>query len=232
MCAVLLYFIASASLRVAAYTDVVPRPYDFFLMMMPAYYYNLIFLIISACLILFLLLQKCKVIKSYYPPFLLLGGLSVLVVYTILFLNCTVAHFWVPFAVVAVGIGGAVLFGRAAKAAGSRIFSDKLNLTILAAYLMNAASIVISIDVFGYVEKHFFTAFLFELIGTALIMFPLMFIIFFAAVWLLETLFKDEKVYEGDLPLLMVVKNSIKIMVIGFGLLPAIFISMRLFFGV
>jgi uncharacterized membrane protein len=205
---------------------------------MPLYSYLFIFFIISACLILSLILQKCKVTKSYYLPFLLPGVLFVLIIYANLFLFCTIKYFWVPFAVAIIGIGGAVLCGAAAKAAGIRFFSDKLNLAILAAYLMGAASIVISnaivfsINGFKYSGEDFWFNFLIVGGGTALIWFSFKFIFFFAMVWLLDACLKEEKADEGDLPLLKLTKNTIKFAVIILGITPAIVNSMRFFFGI
>ena len=158
MRATLPFILAGASLRVVADAGAVSKPLSY-LLITPNIYF-LAFFITFGCLVLSLLLQKYKAVKSYHLPFFSLGVLFILIVYAILFLNCTIAHFWVPFAVAIIGIGGAALFGIAVKAAGSHdfskkmnltIFSDKLNLTILAAHLMDATSTVIGIEVFGYV---------------------------------------------------------------------------------
>jgi uncharacterized membrane protein len=225
------YIVAGASLRVAADAGAVSKPLSYLLITPNIYFF--IFFITSACLVLSLLLQKYKAVSSYHLPFLSLGGFFIVIVYAILFLNCTAAYFWVPFAVAIIGIGGAVLFGMAAKAAGSQIFSDKLNLTILAAHLMDAASTVIGIEVFGYVEKHVLPVYLIELTGTAFIMFPLKLIIFFAAVWLLDVGLKaEEKDKDKDNENITLIKNAVKFVVIILGLAPAIRNSIRLLFGV
>ncbi|MCL2142553.1 MAG: DUF63 family protein [Methanimicrococcus sp.] len=230
------YIIAGASLRVVADAGAVSKPFSY-LLISPNIYFS-VFFITLACLVLSLILQKYKAVQSFHLPFLSLGVLFILIVYVILFLNCSIAHFWVPFAVAFVGIGGAVLFGMAAKAAGSQffsdklnltIFSDKLNLTILAAHLMDATSTVIGIEVFGYVEKHVLPAYLIDVTGTALIMYPLKFIVFFAAVWILDV---GLKVEEKDKENMNFIKNAIKFVIIILGLGPAIRNSIRLFFGI
>ncbi len=232
LAATLPFVIAGASLRVVADTGAISPPYSYILITPNIYFF--VFLITASCLVATLLLQRFKVIKSFYLPYAALGCIFILIVYYTLFSVGAVANWWVPFAVAVVGIGAAAVFGLAAKKAGSEIFSDKMNLMILAAHLMDATSTVIGIEVFGYVEKHVVPAFLIELTGTALIMYPLKLAIFFLVVWGLDKVL--EKAAEGesdeDKEQMGQIKNAIKFVVIVLGLAPGIRNSIRLFFGI
>ncbi len=232
LAATLPFVIAGASLRVVADTGAISPPYSYILITPNIYFF--VFLVTAVCLIATLLLQKFKAVKSFHLPYALLGCLFILIVYWVLFSVGTVANWWVPFAVAIVGIGAAAVVGLVAKKAGSDIFSDKMNLMILAAHLMDATSTVIGIEVFGYVEKHVVPAFLIELTGTALIMYPLKLIIFFLVVWLLDKVL--EKAIESenakDREQMGQIKNAIKFVIIILGLAPGIRNSIRLFFGI
>lgn len=232
LAATLPYVVAGASLRVVADTGAVSPPYSYILITPNIYFF--VFLLTAACLIFSLLLQRYKAVRSFHLPYALLGGLFIVIVYAVLFDVGTIANWWVPFAVALVGIGAAALVGIAARKAGSAIFSDKMNLMILAAHLMDATSTVIGIEVFGYVEKHVVPAFLIELTGTALIMYPLKLIIFLLVVWLLDK--GLEKAVAEDDPKekeqIGQIKNAIKFVIIILGLAPGIRNSIRLFFGI
>lgn len=232
MAATLPFVIAGASLRVVADTGTISPPFSYILITPNIYFF--VFLVTALCLIATLLLQKFKAVQSFHLPYAALGCLFILVVYWTLFSVGTVASWWVPFAVAVVGIGSAAIVWIVAKKAGSTLFSDKMNLTILAAHLMDATSTVIGIEVFGYVEKHVVPAFLIELTGTAFVMYPLKLIIFFMVVWMLDTAL--EKAIEGendkDKEQMGQIKNAIKFVIIILGLAPGIRNSIRLFFGI
>ncbi|WNY28132.1 hypothetical protein MmiEs2_03140 [Methanimicrococcus stummii] len=232
MAATLPFVIAGASLRVVADTGAVSPPFSYVLITPNIYFF--VFLVTAACLIASLLLQKFKAVKTFHLAYAALGCLFILIVYWILFDVGTVANWWVPFAVAIVGIGLAVLFGAAAKRAGNAVLSDKMNLMILAAHLMDATSTVIGIEVFGYIEKHVVPAFLIELTGTALVMYPLKLIIFFLVVWLLDVGLEKAMADESDKEKSQIgqIKNAIKFVIIILGLAPGIRNSIRLFFGV
>lgn len=232
MAATLPFVIAGASLRVVADTGAVSPPFSYVLITPNIYFF--VFLVTALCLIATLLLQKVKAVKSFHLPYAALGCLFILIVYWVLFSVGTVAHWWVPFAVAIVGIGAAAVTGLIAKKAGSTIFSDKMNLMILAAHLMDATSTVIGIEVFGYVEKHVVPAFLIELTGTALVMYPLKLIIVLLVFWLLDKVLEKaiESENSKDREQMGQIKNAIKFVIIILGLAPGIRNSIRLFFGI
>lgn len=228
--ATLPYVIAGASLRVVADMGIISPPYSYILITPNIYFF--VFLLTAACLIVSLLLQKYKAVKTFHLPYAVLGCLFILAVYAVLFTFGTVANWWVPFAVVIIGVGAALIFGFVAKKAGFPLFFDKMNLMILASHLMDATSTVIGIEVFGYVEKHVVPAFLIELTGTALVMYPLKLIIFFLVIWLLDKGLDSAMESEKEKDQIGQIKNAIKFVIIILGLAPGIRNSIRLFFGI
>ena len=232
MAATIPFIIAGASLRVVADSGVVSPPFSYALITPNIYFF--VFLLTAACLIFALLLQKYKLVKTFHQPYATLGILFILIVYAVLFSVCTVVNWYVPFAVAAVGLGVALVVGLIAKKFDSPLFSDKMNLTILAAHMMDATSTVIGIEVFGYIEKHVLPAYLIELTGSAYVMYPLKIAIFLLVVLLLdkglESAAADES--EKEKNQLTQIKNAIKFVIIILGVAPAIRNSIRLMFGI
>ncbi|MDR2944579.1 MAG: DUF63 family protein, partial [Methanosarcinales archaeon] len=232
LAATLPFIIAGASLRVVADAGAVSPPYSYILITPNIYFF--VFLVTVSCLMTAFLLQKYHVFKSFHVPYAALGCLFILIVYYALFSAAAVAHWWVPFAVAVIGIGAAGLFGFVSKKAGSALFSDKMNLIILASHLMDATSTVIGVEVFGYVEKHVVPAYLIELTGTALVMYPLKLIIFLFVIWILDRVLEKavENESNADKEQSDSIKNAIKIVIVILGLAPGIRNSIRLFFGI
>ena len=56
---------------------------------------------------------------------------------------------------------------------------------------MDDSSTYIGVDTFGYHEKYLITQYLIQLTGTALVMYPLKFIILIGILYLLDTHFED-----------------------------------------
>jgi len=232
MAATFPFVIAGASLRVVADSGAISPPFSYVLITPNIYFF--VFLLTALCLIFALLLQKFNLVKTFHQVYAALGILFIFAVYAVLFSVCTVENWFVPFAVALVGLGIALAVGFAAKKYGSPVFSDKMNLTILAAHMMDATSTVIGIEVFGYVEKHVLPAYLIELTGSAYIMYPLKLAIFLIVVLLLdkglESAAADES--EKDKIQLDQIKNAIKFVIIILGIAPAIRNSIRLMFGI
>ncbi|WNY27306.1 DUF63 family protein [Methanolapillus ohkumae] len=227
--AALPYVVAGASLRVVGDSGVITAPYSYVLITPNIYFF--VFLVTVLCLLVSLLLQKFKFVPSFHRPFAAIGCFLAVAVFGVLFVTNDVAHWWVPIAVVGVGFTLTALFGLAAKKLGSTIYSDKLNLSILMAHLMDATSTVIGIEVFGYYEKHVLPSYLIDLTGSALVMYPLKIAIFMIVVWILDKGLDAESTGE-DKDQLETIKNAIKFVIIILGLAPAIRNSLRVFFGI
>ncbi|MDV0446232.1 hypothetical protein MsAg5_00600 [Methanosarcinaceae archaeon Ag5] len=227
--ATLPFVVAGASLRVVGDSGVIQPPFSYVLITPNIYFFA--FLVTALCLFVSLLLQKFKIVKSFYFVYAGLGCLFVAAVFIVLFAVNDVVHWWVPFAVVGVGLAITTVFGLVAKKLGSKIYSDKFNLTILLAHLMDATSTVIGIEVFGYYEKHVLPSFLIDLTGSALVMYPLKIAIFMIVVWILDKGLETESQGE-DKDQIETIKNAIKFVIIILGLGPAIRNSLRVFFGI
>jgi len=232
MGATLPYVIAGATLRVVADSGAVSRPFLYVLITPNIYFF--VFLVTITCLAASLLLQKQGFVKTYHQPYTVLGCLFILIVCAVLLTVCTVAYWWVPFAVAGTGLLIFLLAEIISKKTTHSLFSDKMNLTILAVHMMDATSTVIGIEVFGYIEKHVLPAYLIELTGTALVMYPLKLAIFLMVVLLLDKGLKKamENEDENDKEQMGQIKNAIKFVVIILGLAPAIRNSIRLLFGI
>jgi Predicted membrane protein len=232
MAATFPFVIAGASLRVVADSGAISPPFSYILITPNIYFF--VFLVTAACLIFALLLQKYKLVKTFHQVYAALGILFILVVYAVLFSVCTIANWYVPFAVGIVGISIVLIVYLIAKKFGSSIFSDKLNLMILGAHMMDATSTVIGIEVFGYVEKHVLPAYLIELTGSAYVMYPLKIAIFLIVILLLDKGLESAAANENekDRAQLGQIKNAIKFVIIILGIAPAIRNSIRLMFGI
>ena len=232
MAATFPFVIAGASLRVVADSGAISPPFSYILITPNIYFF--VFLVTAVCLVFALLLQKYNYVKTFHQVYAALGILFILVVYAVLFSVCTIANWYVPFAVGIVGISIVLIVYLIAKKFGSSIFSDKLNLMILGAHMMDATSTVIGIEVFGYVEKHVLPAYLIELTGSAYVMYPLKIAIFLIVILLLDKGLESAAANENekDRAQLGQIKNAIKFVIIILGIAPAIRNSIRLMFGI
>src|SRR5665648_981891 len=95
--------------------------------------------------------------------------------------------------IVGAGTGLALLIYLISQRIGFSLVTNKLNFTIMWAHLLDASSTYAGLDVIGtYHEKHVIPAYLIELTGTALVMYPLKLAMFFPVLWILDTEFKDD----------------------------------------
>ncbi len=67
------------------------------------------------------------------------------------------------------------------------------NISILFGHLLDGCATFIAIDYYGFGEEHLLPLFLINLTGTALIMIPLKLILILIVIYLLDTLYKEEK---------------------------------------
>jgi uncharacterized membrane protein len=90
---------------------------------------------------------------------------------------------------------------------------------------MDASSTYVGVDKLGYYEKHVVPTYLIQLTGTALVMYPLKFIIFIGVIYLLETQFEDDKQSSK-------MKMLIKMTLLILGLSPATRNTIRMMLGI
>ena len=130
---------------------------------------------------------------------------------------------WVLFAVIGIsGIILVVIYTIGAKF-GVNFLTEKLNVSVLAAHLLDASSSYIGIDKLGYTGKHVIEGVIVKYTGSAAGMFPLKLVILIPVLYLLETHF-DEKDRE--------LKNLVLLALLVIGLAPAVRNTLRMMFGV
>ena len=217
------YIIAGAILRVLEDAALVIPPLSY-LFITPLIFF-LVFGCCLAVLILSVNLARSGLLKGheFTLVFALIGLLWCSGALTILLWTQPLAALWVPFAVC--GIAGVVLCALylLARARGIQFLTARLNLAVVGAHLLDAASSVIGIDLFGYTGKHVLEGLIVKYTGTAAGMFPLKLGILLPVLYLLETQVTGE---EREL------KNLILLALLVIGLAPAVRNTLRLLVGV
>lgn len=217
------YILAGATLRVLEDAALVTPPLSY-LFITP-----LIFFLVFGCCLAVLVLS---VIPARYTRlkgcavthvFALIGLLWFCGALAILLATQPLAAPWVPLAVC--GIAGAVLSALylLARAGNVQFLTTRLNLAVVGAHLLDAASSVIGIDLFGYTGKHVLESLIVKYTGTAAGMFPLKLGIILPVLYLLETEMTAE---ARDL------KNLVLLALLVIGLAPAVRNTLRLMVGV
>ncbi|MDD4331172.1 MAG: DUF63 family protein [Methanosarcinaceae archaeon] len=220
---VLPFVLAGSSLRVLEDAGIFEPPWSY-LFITPNIYF-LVFGLTVFCLWVSLKLEKAGFIRDFHLAFAGLGLLWFLGNLTVLFYVEDLVLASVPFFVLGAGGSLALGFYWGARKLKSKIFTDPLNLSILLAHFLDASSTVIGVDKLGYYEKHVLPAYLIDLTGTALVMYPLKLIIFIGVLYILDTQFEED---EETLKLAMLVKMVILIL----GLSPACRNTIRMTFGI
>jgi uncharacterized membrane protein len=131
---------------------------------------------------------------------------------------------WVPAAVI--GIASALTGAIYALASGYniRFLTDRLNLAVLAAHLLDATSSFIGIDLLGYAGKHVIEGLIVEYTGTAAGMYLLKLGILLPILYVLGTQFTEKEEEE--------LKNLVLLALLMIGLAPAVRNTLRMMLGV
>lgn len=211
------YIFVGASLRVMEDANVFDAPLRY-LFITPLNFVTMvalssIILLISVAISAKLSLKKGSYKKIFVPIGIIWCSLNV----TILLNAKEVILFWVPFAVVGIAILIVFPIYLIARAYNIQFLKEKLNVCILGAHLMDAASSHIGIDYLNYSGKHVIERILLEHTGTALCIYPSELLVLIPALYLID------KYSE---------KESIKMVLLGvilvLGLAPAIRNTMRM----
>jgi uncharacterized membrane protein len=219
------FVLAGSSLRVIEDSPAgIFHPPFSYLLITPNIYF-LVFAITVGCLWISIRLQKARLIKDFHPAFAGFGLAWFFVNLTALLYFENVVASYVPLFVLGAGIGLTFIFYLIAYHFKSSIFTDPLNLSILMAHMMDASSTYVGVDNLGYFEKHVVPAYLIDLTGTALVMYPLKLIIFIGVLYVLDTQFEDD---ERSLNL----KVLIKLVILILGLSPATRNTVRMMLGI
>jgi uncharacterized membrane protein len=154
--------------------------------------YFLVFAITVFCLWISTRLQRAGIVKDFHLIFAGSGLIWFFANIIILLHFENVVAAYVLLFVIGVGTGLTFAFYLIARRLNSSIFTNPLNLSILLIHLMDASSTYIGVDKLGYFSKHVVPGYLIQLTGSALVMYPLKFIIFIAVIYLLDTQFEDD----------------------------------------
>lgn len=222
---ILPFVLAGSSLRVVedSQTGLIHPPLSY-LLITPNIYF-LVFAITVSCLLLSIQLQKAGLVKDFYFIFASSGILWFFVNIIVLLHFEHVVAAYVPIFVIGAGTGLTYAFYLAARSLKSSIFTDPLNLSILLAHLFDASATYIGVDKLGYFSKHVAPGYLIQLTGTALVMYPLKFVIFIGVIYLLDTQFEDDKQSYN-------MKMLIKLTLLILGLAPATRDAIRMTLGI
>lgn len=222
--AILPFVLAGSSLRVIEDTHAGIHPPLSYLLITPNIYF-LVFAITVICLLFSIRLQKAGLVKDFHLIFAGLGLLWFIVNIAILLYLEPIVAAYVPLFVIVAGAGLTIAFYLVARRFKSLIFTNPLNLSILLAHMMDASATYIGVDKLGYFSKHVAPSYLIQLTGTALVMYPLKFIIFIGVIYLLDTQFEDDKQSYN-------MKMLIKMTLLILGLAPATRDTIRMMLGV
>ena len=217
------YIFVGASLRVMEDAGLFSPPVSY-LLITPLIYFLLLFCCI-AILTISVKLSKSNKIRdfNYNVPFGLVGVIWLFINLTILLRNEEIVLPWVFFAVIGIsGIILLVIYVIAAKF-GVIFLTEKLNLAVLAAHLLDATSSFIGIDLLGYTGKHVMEGMIVKYTGSAAGMYLLKLGILIPVLYLLDTQFGER---EREL------KNLVLLTLLIIGLAPAMRNTLRMVLGV
>ena len=217
------YIFVGASLRVMEDAGLFSPPVSY-LLITPLIYFLLLFCCI-AILTISVKLSKSNKIRdfNYNVPFGLVGVIWLFINLTILLRNEEIVLPWVFFAVIGIsGIILLVIYVIAAKF-GVNFLTEKLNLAVLAAHLLDATSSFIGIDLLGYTGKHVMESMIVKYTGSAAGMYLLKLGILIPVLYLLDTQFGER---EREL------KNLVLLTLLIIGLAPAMRNTLRMVLGV
>lgn len=91
------------------------------------------------------------------------------------------------------------------------LIHDKFNLTVLIAHLFDATSTFVAVDFYGYQEQHVVPTALTNLMGTALVMYPLKIMVILSALYIIDLYVEDKTI-----------KNMLKLAIFILGLAPGL----------
>ena len=223
------YIFVGASLRVMEDAGLFSPPLSY-LLITPLIYFLLFFCCVAILTISVKLSQSSCISVRFQVSglrclaiFGMVGVIWLFVNLTILLRKEEIVLPWVLFAVI--GISGIILLVIYVIGAKFSVhfLTEKLNVSVLAAHLLDASSSYIGIDILGYSGKHVIEGIIVKYTGSAAGMYPLKLVILIPVLYLLETQFDDR---EREL------KNLVLLALIVIGLAPAVRNTLRMILGV
>jgi len=217
------YIVVGASLRVMEDAELFAPPLSY-LLITPLIFFLMFFCCVTI-LTLSVKLSRSKKIRDYdYTlAFCLIGVLWFFANLTILVGMEEIVIGWVLLAVIGIsGILVSVIYVIATKFS-VQFLTEKVNVAVLAAHLLDASSSYIGINMLGYTGKHVVEGLIVKYTGTAAGMYPLKLGILVPILYVLDTQFTDDDVE---------LKNLVLLALIVIGLAPAVRNTLRMLLGV
>ena len=221
------YILAGSSLRVLEDSRVFLPPVQY-LFVTPVIYF-VVFAVTISFLLLALALERNGKIKDYHGFFFAEGIAWTLINIAILLYIGEVKHLDYAIAILSLGIlstGAVYLVSRQFSFA---VLTNRLNISILFAHMLDASSTYVGMDWLGYYEKHVVPTFFIDMAGNftdhpALVMYPLKLLVFIPVFYMLDSQLDNEK-DKKLLPLM-------KLVILVLGLSPAVRNTLRILMGV
>ena len=223
------YIFVGASLRVMEDAELFSPPLSY-LLITPLIYFLLFFCCIAILTISVKLSRSNGTCGRFQVsglrclvPFALIGTIWFFANLTILLGKEEIIRPWVLFAVIGISLIILVVIYTIGAKFGVIFLTEKLNVSVLAAHLLDASSSYIGIDKLGYSGKHVIEGIIAKYTGSAAGMYLLKLGILIPVLYLLDTQF-DERERE--------LKNLVLLALIVIGLAPAVRNTLRMILGV
>ena len=221
------YVLAGSSLRVLEDSNVFVPPLKY-LFITPIIYFFM-FAITVSVLALAVTLEKNGKIKDYHRFFALGGVVWTVFNLAILLVVEDVMNAMPATAILVFGAVSTYIVYLISKKLNFSLLTNKLNISILFAHMLDASSTFVGMDFLGYYEKHVVPTFFINLAGNitdhpSMVMYPLKLLIFIPVLYMLDNKFDNKE--EKKLIALM------KLTILVLGLSPAIRNTLRILMGV
>ncbi|MCK4735118.1 MAG: DUF63 family protein [Methanophagales archaeon] len=216
--AVVPYILVGATMRVIEDAELIVPPLSYLLIT------PLIYFLVFVCGV-FVLLISIKTSKTNYNY--IFGAVGLIWFFANLSILLWTEELISPWVILAVSGISAVIVGVIYLIAAKfdvHFLTDKLNISVLAAHLLDATSTYIGIDILGdYIGKHVIENLIVKYTGSAVGMYLLKLGILIPVLYLMDTQFHEE---EKEL------KNIVLLALITIGLAPAVRNTLRMAFGI
>ncbi len=217
------YIFVGASLRVMEDAELFSPPLSYVLIT-PLIYFLLFFCCVAMLTISVKLFRTNKIREyDYKLAFGLVGVLWFFANLMILLSEEEIISLWVLFAVIGISAIILLVIYIIGVKFNVNFLTEKLNVSVLAAHLLDASSSYIGIDLLGYSGKHVIEGIIVKYTGSAAGMYPLKLGMLIPVLYLLDTQFNEK---DREL------KNLVLLAIIVIGLAPAVRNTLRMVLGV
>ncbi|MCE8423582.1 MAG: DUF63 family protein [Candidatus Methanoperedens sp.] len=225
--AIVPYILAGSSLRVLKDSGFFAPPWKY--LFVTPFIYFVIFAVAISVLALCVYLERSGKIRDYHPFFAYFGLAWTIFNLAILLMVDQIKYPVAAAAIFTLGIGITFAIYFISKRINFELLTDKLNISILFAHMLDASSTFIGMDWLGYYEKHVAPSFFIDLAGNymehpAIIMYVLKLSVFIPVLYMIDNKFENER--EKELIAMM------KLAILVLGLSPAVRNTLRILMGV